>query len=188
MKQIKIQQFTSPDKQSIYTERQKYKVTLGNGYIGTFTDKKNLSNFITEANLFLNTKLHELNFIYIELFGFYRIAWFYMDQKKSSQLNLRQLETKTQNSLRQMDQAFNLIIDRSGYTNGNHFVFSHFKSIINPQIDLIENLLLLYKSKGHTDKVYKLEFLKNQLLFIDNEIKVYPETETNLIEKLKEML
>lgn len=188
MKQIKIQHFTHPDKQSVYTDRQKYKITLGNGYESTFTDKKRLSNFITETNIFLNAKLHELNFIYIELFGFYRVGWFYMDQTKRSQLNLHQLEVKTQHSLRQMDQAFNLITSRSGFTNGNHFVFSHFKSIINPQIDLINNLLQLYKSKGHTDKVYKLEFLKNQLLFIDNEIKVYPETETNLKEKLKEML
>jgi hypothetical protein len=188
MKHIKIQHFTLPDKESVYTKRQKYKCSLGNGYAGLFSSSKELLAFMTETNVFLNEKLHELNFIYIELFGFYRLAWFYLDQQKNSQLNLKGLEQQTTNNINGINQAFNLIVSRSGYTNGNHFVFTHFKSIIKPSLELCGNLLILYKSKGHTDKVYKLNYLVRQLNNLNKELEIYPKTETNLIQKLNELL
>jgi len=50
------------------------------------------------------------------------------------------------------------------------------------------NNILIANEINFNELATKLEFLKSQLLFIDNEIKVYPETETNLKAKIKEML
>ena len=188
MKGIKLQHVTQPDNESIYLSQQKYKIALGNGFIAEFTDKKKVSNFLNETNLFLNEKLQELNFIYIETFSLYRVAWFYFDNTNKKTLNFNQVEIKTSSALTQINSAFNLIVSRSSWTNGNHLTFNHFTNIITPLNELLQLVLLVYKTKGHTDKVYKITFLINQVNGIKNELQKYPDNDRNLKESIKKLL
>ena len=189
MKRIKLQHFTAPDKSSIYTKQRQYKVSLGNGTIKYFTDKKSMSGFINETNIFLNEKLNQLNFIYIESFGLYRIAWFYFESHKSnSQVDLVKLNNSTDMSLVQINKAFESAVKRSYSPNKNHFVFRDLNLIIDNLQALLSSLQELYRFKSHTDKVYKIDFLLSQLHVIKKQLKIYPENEELLGKKLEKLM
>lgn len=189
MKAIKLQHFTEGKKESIYTQRKKHLVQLGNGSKNYFTDKKELIAFLSETNLFLNKKLQELNFIFIEVFALYRVGWFYMDNSRNKkQLNLKQIDDNARSELLNLLKAFDIIVARTNSPNSNHFTFTHFVSIITSLNEILNTLLTLYQSKRHTDKLYKINFLLDQVKQVETELKHYPKTQKELQKKLNDLL
>jgi chaperonin cofactor prefoldin len=189
MKAIKLQHFTRGNKNSVYKERKKYLVQLGNGSKNYFTDKKQLNAFLTETNLFLNKKLQELNFIFIEAFAIYRVGWFYMDNSRTKkQLNLKQIDDNARAELNNLLKAFDIIVSRTSSPNSNYFTFSHFVNIITSLKAILNTLLELYESKRHTDKLYKINYLIEQVKQVETELKHYPKTQKELQKKLNEFL
>lgn len=189
MKQIKIQHFTPANKNSVYIDKKKYSVQLGNGIKKLFTDKKQAVAFLSETNLFLNTKLKELNFILIDVFELYRIAWFYMDNTRTKkQLNLSKIDHKSKNEIQNLFKTFDIIVSRTGSPNSNHFTFLHFNNIIKSLTTILNILLELYESKSHTDKIYKIKFLINQTTNIKSELAGYPNTNNDIRKKLLDII
>lgn len=186
MKAIKLQNFTEGKKESVYTDRKKHLVQLGNGSKNYFTDKKELAAFLSETNLFLNKKLQELNFIFIEVFALYRVGWFYMDNTRNKkQLNLKQIDNNAKAELLNLLKAFDIIVARTNSPNSNYFTFTHFVSIITSLNEILNTLLTLYQSKRHTDKLYKINYLLDQVEQINQELKSYPKTMDSLRKDLK---
>ena len=57
MKKIKINAYLSPDKTSVRTKQRLHNIVLGNSVTICFTNKRNLTKFLYETNLFLDIKV-----------------------------------------------------------------------------------------------------------------------------------
>jgi len=183
MKLIKIQHYSEPDKLSVYIERQKYKITLGNDYQIFFSDKRDLSAFLNNTNIFLNEKFQELNLFYIDTFTIFRCAWIYFDKPE-----LKQKEITIIKIFAGIDKDFNLIIQRSGTPNGNYLVWRFLNSISSGFLDILKSLQPFFKYKGQVDRFIKINNLLKSINVLIIELKIYPETEQNLKKKIKQIL
>jgi len=161
MKLIKIKHYSISNKT--------YKVPIGNGITRAFDSKKKALKFLADTNRFLNTKLHELNFIYSDVYLQYRRNWFYFDHHKSPGASLFALERTVRTYLSQTEETFDLICSRSGYENGNYFVFAHFKTIFNGLKAAIRSLQKLQKSKSSAVDIHKLQVLYDRIIHLENE-------------------
>lgn len=161
MKLIKIKHYSITNKS--------YRVAIGNGITRSFDNKKNCLKFLADCNRFLNLKLHEANFIYSDVYAQYRRNWFYFDHHKSPGAILFQLERSIKNNLTKTEETFDLICERSGFENGNYFVFSHFKAIFNGLKSAVKSLQKLQKSKSSAVDIHKLQVLYDRIIHLENE-------------------
>ncbi len=127
MKRLKLTNIGMPTKGSVFTDDLKYRVNLGNGINKKFTSKAEAVKFLNEVSKYLTYKMHECNILYIEVFAYYRKAWFYFDNDKvSTKLDLFKLERQCENAMDIIKNAFTLLYKRQRSENGNYFVFTHF--------------------------------------------------------------
>lgn len=175
MKTVKITGFLEPDRQSVYTASQLYRVNLGNGIDKRFGTKKEALKFLAEVSRFLTYKLHECNELYVACFSMYRRAWFYFDHNKPrgrSVGDLREKERLCEHNLRAVADAFTLLYRRSNWTNGNHFVFTHFNVILNALAEVCQVLAYVYENKSVAGLQYQIEILSTKIAYcrrtIDN--------------------
>lgn len=186
MKTIKIQQYTPPNKSSVYIKDKKYSIRLGNGYEGIFGSRESVISFLHETNTFLNNKMHELNFIFAEAFTLYRCAWFYLDNKKAAKLS--SLEDKIKRNIAAIEHGFTMLTNRSHLPNGNYLVFKHFSNIANNLSGMLSETNILFIAKGQTDRIYRVRQLVEQIENINVELKSYPITEKSITEKIKKII
>jgi hypothetical protein len=183
MKLIKIQHYNQPDKGSVYVNRQKYSVTLGNNHKEFFGDKKHVSSYFNTTNKYLNEILQELNVFQGEIYSLYRCGWIYFDTAK----NLA-IEQKINTEFRYLDKNFDLIVPRSKMPNGNYLTWGFLNKIINALLSILNDLLPFFQYKGHTDKSIKINSLIRVLTGLQSSLTNYPESEENLRDKLKKLL
>lgn len=168
MKTVKIQNFNEKDPNSIFTRDKYFRVSLGNGLSISFTNKKHLTKFLSETNEFIRRMLFELNKIYTEIFIEYRKMWFYFDGEKFGNISLRY-----DDDLIFVNKHFSMIVDRSGWQNGNHFVFGHFKNIIDIFEVIINDLIEVNKQKSNYVEKRNLEIILSRLAWITENLKNY---------------
>ena len=189
MKGIKLQQFTTPNKESVYIKDKKYCVHLGNGYEGYFGSNEAVVSFLHETNSFLNHKLHDLNFIFIEAFSLYRIAWFYLDHnKRTKKINLSGIDDRVKRNISGIEHGFVMLTTRSHFHNGNYLSFKHFNNISTNLTEMLKDINLLFTQKGHTDRIYKIRQLTEQITAIKKQINTWPKNEESIAEKIKFLL
>jgi len=168
MKTVKIKHYTE--------NKNGYTVAIGNGITKDFVNKKHCLKFLADTNRFLTNKLHEVNFILSDLQVMYRRNWFYFDNLKSAAAEMYSLERICIFNLSGIEEKMDLLVSRSGYENGNHFVFSHFRSIFSLLIDTIKILQKLQLKKSSAVEVHKLEVLYIRVIQIEKELLFYDGT------------
>lgn len=173
MKKIKLVQYTAPDYTSILVVNHSYQVSLGNGYKIAFENKKETLTFLSETSRILNVKMFELNFLFSEIMRAYRHAWPYYENGKGNGMN--NFQGILGNKIQWIESAFNLLVDRAGYQNGNYTVFSNLYLIIDELKSICEHLLSLYAGKGYTVTQYELESFKTRLEYVYTSIAIYPQ-------------
>jgi hypothetical protein len=183
MKTIKIQQFTNPDKESVYSDRNKYKVVLGNDHTSYFTDKRKVSAFLNETNKYLNQVLIELNLYYTETFNLYRSSWLYFDNKK-----LSIIDKCANDNFNNINEAFKRIIIKSHTVNGNYLTWQFLNRIIEALIEVLELLHPFFTYRIHVDKIAKTKLFLSNLKQLKSDLIIYPDTEENLKKKLASLL
>ena len=183
MKTIKIQHFKEPDKNSSFTNRKKYRVTLGNDYSEHFSDKRKLSAFFNETNKYLNATLQQLNLYYIDTIVLYRSSWIYLDDdKRASTQSIANVNIES------INKTFNSITPRSRSVNGNYLVWQFFNRIIIDLVEILESLEPFLSYRQHHDKLTKTRMILSDLYRLKKELNTYPQTEENLKKKLKAVL
>lgn len=174
MKRIRIDKITEPHPEPFYTRDSYFWVHLGNGTKHKFTSKRNALAFLATVNRFLNSKLHEANYLYCEAFTQYRENWFYFWHNKKNYDNslnfqMRDIERK----LIYCMEAFELLVTRSHLTNGNYFVWVHFNNIFD-NMDIVCNALIsLQKSRSNGAEAQKLQILVNRITICRNQLNGY---------------
>jgi hypothetical protein len=151
MKKIRIVNITNPDLTSHYIKQKMYSVSLGNGVTKWFSNEKDAKQFLADVNRLLNQVIHELNYIYGNVFLEYRHNWGYFDGTR------KQLEKDILRIMQTIDRSFNLAVERAHLTNGNHFAFSHILNIINETEGIILILSELLTERKHYAEVHRLE-------------------------------
>ena len=116
-----------------------YKVFLGNGFTGEFSNVKAATAFLVHASGQLTSELHRINNEYSQLHNLYRQSFFYF-QDARAKTDFRILEFQIRRGLEIADEKMNLAIDRAGLTNGNHFVVLHLLSACR---ELVQSASLL---------------------------------------------
>lgn len=172
MKKIKLQNYSKPDIGSFRTSDLVYSVALGNGFKKSFASEKQTLAFLSETNRELNAKLYELNFLYSDILRLYRASWLYFETGKDKELN--NIEYQCNEKMQTIERGFNLMVDRSGWENGNYHVFNHFHSIIDQIKELCELLCQVFKRRGLTGSLYESEGFVMRADYIATAIIIYP--------------
>ena len=175
MKRIELKGIMVLNSETIRHDDGIYSIYLGNGHKQSFHSQRNAKQFLSETNRFLNQKLYELNFLYIDTFTEYRKAWVYFSSHKSnSKIAFMDLENKCRRLMQDIDRAFELMVNRSSWTNGNYQVFTNFRHIVASQYDLLNQLINLYTSKSDGLQKYQVMHVIKQLETLELEVKKYP--------------
>lgn len=151
----------------------KYRVALGNKLSRDFENLKLAKKFLCETNRFLNLKLHEAVFIFSDLQLQFRRNWFYFDHHKRPGAALYSNERRCKEHLRSVENAFDIMVERSHFENGNHFVFAHFGNIFNRMKETMKILQQLQKTKSSSVDIHKLEVLYRRILQVEKELFEY---------------
>lgn len=166
MRRIEIIQIEWPDLASNYLERKKYSVYLGNESRNSFNSLKDAKKFLAETNRFLNNRLHELNYLYGNIYQEYRKAWFYFESDKSIEISLIDI-------FQGIDKSFVLAVNKCRGSNGNHFTFKHLIYICKNLKDIALKLRKLMINRKYYVEVQRLEMFIKALKNVDFELNSY---------------
>jgi len=168
MKKIKIKNVVRADKSAIHTKLRKHSVYLGNGVTRYFADRKKADRFLSETNRFLNEKIFEVNMLYVDVFSEYRRVWFVIMGKRD-ELCAESMVAQ----LHQVERTFNLMINRAGFTNGNHFVFKYFIDILNILTSICESIAGIYRSKKNYPDAHHIAVIEKRIDGVRKQIEGY---------------
>lgn len=163
MKRIRINFIGEPETGTSYLNQRLYYVFLGNDQKRYFTNLKDARRFIAETNKLLNSKLHELNYMYSFVFAEYRKIWFYFDSDSSLPLDLRKMEQDTHSLFKDVDYAFNQVVTTSHRQNGNYTAFKNLFNIINRLQSICLNIRKLMIERKYYAEVQRLDMFSNML-------------------------
>lgn len=128
---IRIDHITLPNKEAHYREQKLYRIYLGNDKQAQLQSLRHAKMFLAETNRFLNEILEQI------LAAIAEVA-------NELVLNFKTLQGREFRSftvdIQDIAKALNLAIDRSGLTNGNQFVWSHFRYSCDSLASMITRL------------------------------------------------
>jgi len=176
MKKIKIQEIRPPNYNSNYTRQRLYEVFLWNSEKLLFSNHKEVKKFLAETNRFLNDFLHELNYIYYQLFTCYRQAWLILDDNFKQQAGIESL-------LETINKAFDLAVNRSHWVNGNYNTGRHLFHVIEDLKEINSLLIQFYKKKFYYREIQLLEVFERQLTFLNQKLSEYSKSHNNIYVK-----
>lgn len=182
MKRITLKETILPDKSSHYIQDKKYCVFLGNELRRYFTNKKHLRAFLVTTNEFLNYKMHELNYLYGIVFTEYRRAWFYFTADHPvAKNNFERMERSIREQIKHVEQSFDWLAKRSGFTNGNYLTFKHLYLICDNLVDIVEVLKQVQQLRRYFVEIHRLEIFRTQSQRIKESIENYGKKDTDTI-------
>lgn len=153
MKNIRIKVFNRPDLSNVNLGFRKYSVSLGNGCKLYFDSQRATLKFLAETNIFLNSKLHECNYIYSLMLTEMRQAWLY---------SLPPEERKLAGCIADVEKGFNSIVHVSGI-NQNQFVFLHFQTVTRAMSQMAEYIIIIYRSRKYYGDIQRIMHLQRQI-------------------------
>lgn len=173
MKRIKINNIQEPETGTHYLKQRLYAVFLGNDQKRYFTNLKDARRFIAETNKLLNSKLHELNYMYSFVFGEYRKVWFYFDADSSLPLDLIKMEQDTTLLFKDVEFAFNQVVATSHRISGNYTAFKSLFNIINALQAVCMNIRELMVEKKYYAEVQRLDMFRNMLSITEKTLRAW---------------
>ena len=176
MRKIIIEHVTTPDKSSHYIKDKSYVIMLGNCITVRFPDQRHMKAFITYVNEELNFNLVIVNQIYLEVFTHFRKIWFYIDNGHDGSRR----EGLIKSQFDGIDRTLLLLVTRGQYTNGNHFVFSHFNHVLD-NLDTIIKLLQEVEFNRHAGaEVRMLKVLQTKVNTVRTDLAAIGMAEANI--------
>lgn len=149
MKRIRINHVQSPAiPKSILQIQNKFRISLGNGYTFVTKSERAATEFLSRTNKFLNECVFELNSVYSRAFVDYRRIWSLLPDGNSSRIN---------GLISNVNGAFEIVVQRSHFSNGNYFSFKHLEDICRNLKEILINL----------NEVLKMKFMYNDVRFND---------------------
>ena len=172
MKKINLQTIQKADKSSIRTKQRKHSVLLNWDARFYFSDIKDAKAFLVKTNDFLTFKLFEMNELYIEVFGHYRRAWFYMELLQ---------DTDCKSAINSIENSFKLIIDRSHWANGPVLVQNWFRQISESLYLILNKINELHHKRGNWAEMRIISALVARIDYLLNQLNSWPENDTSAL-------
>lgn len=169
MKKITLKNITPPDPDSVYRDRKKYTVSLGNGYQQAFSDYKKARSLLHRTSEFLTGKLSELNEIYTMAFSWWRANWMYFS---TAEFNI--ISQRINARIQQIGRSFELVVERCGWRNGNHFAFGWLQQIASELTEIFLWLIDFMDVKGRRAELYFLQSVVKRIRGIREELDRWP--------------
>lgn len=162
MQRIKIDKLLKGNKNSVITREKLHSISLGNGLTCYFSNLKNAQKFMADTNRMLNNNAQLLNKLYIETWTAQRTLylthhWIFIRNWNDPHIPM-------------IEKEFNLMLTRSHWTNGNHFTFKYFYSIIGLMNDWIESTTKLLKENHKTYEIEVFRVCREQSDYIRNKL------------------
>lgn len=177
MKEVRIKQISKFGKT--------YSVYLGNGTVNNFSSDRDAKQFIAQTNNFLTDKLHGFHKTYTEVWQHYQNNWFYFDNGRlTRKADMFAFERSIKEKLEFVNQKLDLIVHRSGSTNGNYFAFIHLFGIADLLESTVRLLAELYSSHDNRNAIYVMDQLIFALMYARNELNNYGKRSTTKLFKI----
>lgn len=168
MKKINLQTIAKADKTSIRTKQRKHSILLNWGLTIYFTDIKQAKAFLVKTNDFLTFKLFEINEIYIEVFGHYRRAWFYLELNQDS---------ASRSAITIIENNFRLTVDRSHWIDGSVYVFMWIDQIATQLKTVLEHIANMHRKRGNWAEIRVITALVARIDYLLYQLKGWPEND-----------
>jgi hypothetical protein len=166
MKEVRIKQYTLPDKSSVYIKQKQYRVWLGNHATNYFSSEKETLRFLAETNRFLTDCLHELNYLYGIVFQEYRAVWFYAKRDES-------IESTIMDYFLDADKLMINLTTRGQTTNGNAFVFNWLFAVCDSLTKAVSIILDLHEERKTFADLRRVKTFARQLESIKSALEKY---------------
>jgi len=164
MRKITLREIIPPDNGALLTGNSLYRVFLGNHVVRYFANRKHAKKYLADTNRFLNTRLHELNFVYIYVLGEYRRAWFYFDSAEPGRRqSLITAERKILKNFELIDKSFEMAVRRSGTRGGNNITFQKLFVICEGLIDALRAIKTVMLERKYYAELQRLEMFAGQV-------------------------
>lgn len=173
MKRIRINTIMEPETGTSYLKQRLYSVFLGNDQKRYFTNLKDAKRFVAETNKMLNSKLHELNYMYSFVFAEYRKIWFYFDADSRLPLDLKKMEQEIHSLFNNVEFAFNQVINTSHRQNGNYTAFKNLFNIIKALENICLHVRELMIERKYYAEVQRLDMFRNMLTITEKTMRAW---------------
>jgi len=170
MKHVKISKY--------HKSNSSYVVYLGNGTCHSFSNEVKAKRFLNLTSNFLTKSLYDLRYIFGQVNQIYIRNWAYFKHNKITMSHKHIVsETFCKETLRSVEDSFDLIINRCEYTNGNYFAFQKQTLIVRYIKDVILKLDALHKNKSNAVDRYEFDALFDRLKTIEQNLNNYSQRE-----------
>ncbi|MBN4061641.1 hypothetical protein JYU20_00405 [Bacteroidales bacterium AH-315-I05] len=167
----------------------RYTIYLGNGTAHHFTSQKSCKAFLSSTNKFLTNFLHEAHEAYINTWVLYQNYWFYFKHNKPSMTAQRFIDDhRCKKELDGVAEMRHLIISRCQYTNGNYFVFSHFRAIMKNLKTVLNILETISKKRSDTNTLYKIYSVHRIIAVLETDLNQYGVKEARFLFEVPKIL
>lgn len=174
MKKIRIERIIEPIPNPVFVKDQYYWVFLGNSTKHQFGSKRDAISFLGVTNKFLNAKLHEANYLLMEVFSHYRENWFYFWHNKKTYSNkLYHSQLDIERGLDGIKSAFDMLVQRSNSLNGNYLVWHHFNTIFNLLTKICGVIEELQRARSNGAEAERIRILMDRITICRNQINYY---------------
>lgn len=161
-----------------HKQNEKYIVYLGNGTCHSFKQEVQTLRFLALTSKFLTKSLYDLRFIYCQVSAIYHRNWaYFMHNKAHMSHRLVADEMFCKETLRSIEDQFDLIINRCEYTNGNYFAFQKQTVIVRMCKDVVLKLDKLHKTKSNAVDRFEFDALYDRLKHAEDRLVNYSQTE-----------
>lgn len=170
MKVIKINKY--------HKQQGSYVVYLGNGTCHKFSQDRQAKRFLAITSNFLTKTMYDMRFVFSQIEAQYNRNWGYFLHDKKSMSSKKSLEDNfCKDTLRLIQDEFDLLVERCEFTNGNYFAFQKSTLIIKECKRVVHALDRLHKSKSNAVDRYEYDSIFDRLTHLEASLKNYTERE-----------
>lgn len=149
-----------------------------------FPSTRKALRFIAIANQFLTRTMYKSRLIYIDVLNKYHKDWGYFEHDKPSMgSDLYKLERQCLQALNNIQSYFDLITERSHWTNGSCIAYGNMLKICGFLKEAIDYLRQLNAGRNFTMELYLLDKLNDDVLLMERTLKCFGDTEARLLNK-----
>jgi hypothetical protein len=151
MKNCKIQNYESPNKDSIFSKDKLNCVYLDRELTFRFSSVKETKKFLAFLRSEIDALITSANIALVELYGYSRKAWYYSNE------NLF-------NEFADIEKTLNKIVKYQNSPSANFFIIQGLKNLFNGLEEIIIYLLPIFRKQNFHVDARQLENIKKRLL------------------------
>lgn len=160
MKAIQLVTYEKPEFNARMLGKSVFSVSLGPDHKYEFNSEKACKRFLAEASRYFTFKAVEFNEIYIDMFRFYREAWFYMDEGRKRETNFLLMDYKMPGYLSNMEDIFKNLMKES--PQRNYFIMRNFIRLHQIITSFTGDIIRMYDTKNMPLLVYRCRTIEKR--------------------------